>query len=200
MRYQRLLIVTASLLTLTACQPNALPKGYVYHGEAYKSPNPPQSKKITPEQRAVMGPQQADQFRLAVYDLADKLTKRAGMPPKAVFVHKPEPMTPFYASLDNDLRESLRHIGYQLADKPEDAYVFTYKATVLTDGKTPDVPGKPNVRIGLYVFDKKGEDGRMLTQEVGDYYIAGAGAMNIPFATFPGTFIPEPTGPGSFRE
>ena len=120
-----------SVLALTACaalsacsMPNSLPRGYAYHGEEYKSPNPPESPKFTSQQRASMGPEQADQFRMSVYSLVENLTNRAGMPPKPVYVMKPEPMTPFYANMDNDLRESLRHMGYRLTDTPENAYVI----------------------------------------------------------------------------
>lgn len=193
-----LLASGACLFALAACAPNAMPRGYAYHDEVYKSPNPPESAKFTREQRKEMGPEQADQFRLAVYELVDKLTLRAGIPPKPVFVQKPEPMTVFHANIDNDLRESLRHVGYQLADTSAGAYVFSYSVEVLKgpDGKKlPDDPSKPNVRIGLYVSDKIGDDSRVLTQEIGDYYIKGADVMNVPFASFPGTLIPEPTGP-----
>ncbi len=190
----------AAVIALTACQPNALPTGYVYHDQVYKSANPPESPKFTQEQRATMGPEQSDQFRLAIYDLVDKLTQRAGMPPKPVFVQKPEPMTVFHANLDNDLRESLRHVGYRLADMPVGAYVFSYSVEVFKkakDAPVVDDPSVPNVRIGLYVSDKLGDDSRILTQEIGDYYIKGADKMNLPFAFFPGTMIPEPTGPAS---
>ncbi len=188
-------------LGLAACSPNAMPKGYVYHDDPYKSPNPPESPKFTELQRSTMGPEQAEQFRMAVYTLVDNLTNRAGMPPKPVHVLKPEPMTPFYANLDNDLRESLRHVGYRLSDSPEGAYAFTYNAEILKKEKA--VPGdtSPNVRITLHVHDKAGEDGKLLTQELGDFYIQGAEELNVRFASFPGTFIPEPTGPGeNFRE
>ncbi len=192
----------AVLGALTACDvPNSVPRGYVYHADAYKSPNPPESPKFTELQRTTMGPEQADQFRLAVYTLVDNLTNRAGMPPKAVYVVKPEPMTPFYANFDNDLRESLRHVGYRLADKPDDAYPMSYKAEIIKkENRAPD-DASPNVHLTLYVHDKLGDDGRVLTEESGDFYIQGAESLNVPFAYFPGTFIPEPTGPGkNFRE
>ncbi len=192
------LSATLAVLTLAACDtPNMFPDGYVHYNEPYKSATPAESSKFTKEQRATMGPEQADQFRLATYQLAENLTRRAGMPPKSVFVMKPKPMTPFYANMDNDLRESLRHLGYTLADTPDNAYVFTYSAEVL--GKTP-TNGAPNVRLGLQVFDGLGAGSKMLTVEEGDFYIQGAETLNVPFASFPGTVIPEPTGPGTFRE
>lgn len=195
------IVLAAVGATLAACSPNAMPKGYVYHDDTYKSPNPPESPKFTQLQRSTMGPEQADQFRLAVYQLVDNLTMRAGMPPKPIFVHKPEPMTPFYANLDNDLRESMRHVGYRLSDTPDGAYVFAYTAETAKKEKGAPDDGTPNVRITLYVFDQIGENGKLLTQEAGDFYIRGAEELNVPFASFPGVLIPEPTGPGAnFRE
>ncbi len=195
----------AAVLALTACSiPNSLPRGYVYHQDEYKSPNPPESAKFTSQQRATMGPEQADQFRLSVYKLVENLTNRAGMPPKPVHVLKPEPMTPFYANMDNDLRESLRHMGYKLTDSTDGAYVFAYNAQILKkekpEGKDVVIDTSPNVRLILYVMDGAGEEAKILTQEEGVFYIRGAEELNVPFASFPGTFIPEPTGPGTFRE
>lgn len=188
---------------VAACAPNSMPKGYVYHGAEYKSPNPPESTKFTDEQRVTMGPEQADQFRLSVYQLVESLTRRAGMPPKNIFVLKPERMTPFYANMDNDLRESMRHMGYTLSDTPDNAYAFAYTAYVLKDGDMAQaLPSgqKPNVRLTLHVFDKAGDGAKLLTEETGDFFIQGAEKLDVPFASFPGKTIPEPTGPGTFRE
>jgi hypothetical protein len=199
-------LAVSACAALAACSmPNSLPRGYVYHQDEYKSPNPPESPKFTSQQRSAMGPEQADQFRLAVYGLVENLTNRAGMPPKPVFVMKPEPMTPFYANMDNDLRESLRHMGYRLADTPEGAYAFAYNANILKKPKTPKgeaavIDTSPNVHLVIHVLDGVGENANVLTQEEGDFYIRGAEDLNVPFASFPGTFIPEPTGPGNFRE
>ncbi len=193
-----ILILSGSLIALAACSgPNSIPRGYVYHSHEYKSPNPPPSKKFTEKQRATMGPEQADQFRMSVYQLVENLTNRAGLPPKPVYVLKPEPMTPFYANMDNDLRESLRHQGYKLSDTPEDAYVFAYSAVVSKDKDRAPEDMSPNAHLMIFVFDSAGEDAKLLTQEEGDFYIKGAETLNIPFASFPGQLIPEPTGPGS---
>lgn len=192
----------ASLLVLSACAlaalaacstPNSIPRGYAYHDREFKSPNPDPSKKFTQVQRNTMGPEQADQFRMAVYQLVENLTNRAGMPPKAVYVLKPEPMTAFYANMDNDLRESLRHLGYRLSDSPDDAYVFAYTAVTAKKDKMK-VPEEalPNAHITLYVFDGVGEDAKLLTQEAGDFYIRGAEELNVPFASFGSQLLPDP--------
>lgn len=191
------LLAVSTCAMLAACSmPNSLPRGYVYHQDEYKSPNPPPSSKFTMDQRATMGPEQADQFRMAVYSLVESLTNRAGMPPKPIYVMKPEPMTPFYANMDNDLRESLRHLGYRLSDSPEGAYAFAYNATVIKKPKVegaepPAIDTSPNVHLVIHVLDGVGEEAKLLTKEEGDFYIRGAEELNVPFATFPGTFIPH---------
>lgn len=170
-----------SALLLGACAtPNAIPTGYVYHGEEYKSPLPPESKKVTTAQREAMGPEQAEQYRDALYDLVNKLTERAGLPPKPIYVVPHDPMNAFYAQVDNDLREAMRHIGYELATAEADAYYFTYDAMLI---EKPDLGDEypeaammdgNNVEIILQVFDGKGEEATMLTEQRGQYYIQGA--------------------------
>ncbi len=126
-----------------------------------------------------MDAMQAEQFRDAVYDLLQRLTARAGMPPKPIYILAPEPMTTFYANIDNDLREGMRHIGYALSDIPTGAYVFAYDARLLERPRGVISTGEPNVEIVLKIFDSVSEDARMLSDEVGRYYIQGAETLNI---------------------
>lgn len=192
------LVLCGGSLALASCQvPHAFPTGYVHHGKEFKSATPPPSPKFTMVQRATMGVEQAEQFRLAVYSLVESLTTRAGLPPKPIYVLRADPMTPFYANIDSDVRESLRHMGYRLSDTPEGAYIMTYNATaikppVLPDGATPapvvissqDNTDVPNVIMALYVHDGVGEQSKLLTKEEGNFYIRGADVMSIPFANF----------------
>ncbi len=196
-----ILALSVCAAALTACStPNSLPDGYTHHNKPYKSQVPSQSGQFTTAQRQTMGPQQADQFRLAVYQLVDSLTERAGMPPKNIYVAKPEPMTAFYANMDNDIRESMRHVGYTLTDSPVDAYVFTYAATPLPN----PAAGAPNVHLAIHVYDGIGKDGKLLTSEEGDFFIQGAEKLQVPFAAFPEVvpgFLPQPTGgPENIRQ
>jgi hypothetical protein len=188
--------LTACLaLTLAACEtPNYFPDGYTHHAKPYKNQDPAPSPKFTQEMRATMGPEQADQFRLAVYALVERLTARAGLPPKPVFVVTPERITPLHAIIENNLRESLRHMGYTLADTADGAYPFAYSSVVIKDAEgkpLPDDGVSPNVRISPLVYDRMGEGSRLLTQEVGDFYIKGAPALNIPSINFPGLAAPD---------
>lgn len=197
-----LFLVAASVLSVAGCSlMKSVPTGYVYHGDAYKSATPPASTKFTALQRSTMGPEQSAQFRLAVYSLVDSLTTRAGMPPKPVYVLRPEKMTPFYSNFDNDLRESLRHVGYQLSDTPDNAYVVTYSAAVLDvaaakDTNAPVVVSStenntvPNVRMAIHVHDGLGEQGKLLTQETGDFYVRGADVMTILYPIYSNVYIP----------
>ena len=168
--------LSASLMSLSACGvygDHAMPTGYTYHHEEYKSPASVVSEKVTIEQKQYMDATQAGQFRNAVYDLLERLTMRAGMPPKPVYISAPTPMTTFYANLDNDLRESMRHIGYALSDSPQGAYVFTYEAVPLVDA------GNNNVQIALRVFDSYSAGARQLTEETGQYFIQGADLLTM---------------------
>jgi hypothetical protein len=196
MKTKALFTVCVSVLALTACDaPNYFPDGYVHHNKPYKSQLPPPSPKFTQAQRGVMGPEQADQFRMAMYQLVDTLTNRAGMPPKPVHVLKPEKMSALDMNLDNDLRESLRHVGYKLSDSPQGAYVMTYAAEVLKDkdGKVLSTSAEQgaNVRLTLYVHDSVGENSKLLTKESGDFFINGADEMAISPSFFEGVFVPD---------
>ena len=126
-----------------------------------------------------MDASQAEQFREATYDLLEKLTMRAGMPPKAVYISSPQPMTTFYANIDNDLRESMRHIGYAISDTPQNAYIFTYEATPLMNEGDAVAQSINNVQLTLRVFDSYTESARQLTEETGQYFIQGAELLEM---------------------
>lgn len=177
-----LFLMAASGVSLSACgigHPNAMPTGYTYHHEEFKSPTPAPTSKVTAKQRQNMDSVQAEQFRNAVYDLLNKMTMRAGLPPKPVYVLAPEPMTTFYANIDNDLRESMRTIGYAISDVPVGSYVFAYSAEEIDYPEGIEIAGQPNVELILRVFDAASPDARQLTEEKGRYFIKGADALYI---------------------
>lgn len=183
------LALGASVISISACSyghPNAMPSGYTYHHEDYKSPVPSTSSKVTIEQRKYMDAAQAEQFRDAVYDLLERLTMRAGMAPKPVYVMAPDPMTTFYANLDNDLRESMRHIGYAISDTPEGAYIFTYEALPLASLKDQPSNGSNNVQLTLRVFNMLSKEAQQLTEESGQYFIHGVESLNVIPASYRG--------------
>lgn len=176
------LIFGVSSLSLVACgigHPNSMPTGYTYHHEEYKSPTPTPSSKVTNKQRASMNMVQAEQFRNAVYDLLNKLTMRAGLPPKPVYVLAPDPLTTFYANIDNDLRESMRTLGYAISDVPVGSYVFAYSARQLEQSDGIDIEGQPNVELTIRVFDAANPNARQLTEETGRYFIKGARSLYV---------------------
>ncbi len=163
-------------------------RGYVHHNEPYKSPAPGPSSTFTDDQRVAMTPAQAKQIRRAVHDLARALTDRAGLAPRPVYVQSAEPLTPFYAMIDNDLRDVLVHIGYTLADRPDSAYVFTYEARHVDQPSpmkdTSAVHDAPNTDITLKIFNGAGRDATMLTKQSGTFHINVAEAMDMPGARF----------------
>lgn len=193
--FQTTLLVGAAALGLQACtgvNPSSMPTGYTYHQEVYKSADPIPSPRVTDEQREVMTAAQAEQFRLAVYELVDDLTLRAGLPPKPVYVAAPTPMTPFYSSIDNDLREALLNAGYVLSDTPEESYVFSYEAFILDapapqmdeDGNEIIIKDYENVRLALYVAKTLDVEGTKLTEQVADYRIEGAETLYMPVSSY----------------
>lgn len=199
---------------LAACSPNAFPTGYKYHNQAYKSPNPPPADipdhkkedvkraqaavKSAPEPMPIPAPQlntaQADQLRLSVYQLAESLTRRAGMPPKAVFVMSPETQSPVYEVMGSHLRDALRHLNYRVSDIPDNAYAITYAVQPVAMA----APGQGNTEVSLLVYDKAGDGAKLLTEESNLFFIEGgetlppvaAPVIAAPVAAAP---VPPPT-------
>jgi hypothetical protein len=171
-------VIALSLGACSTVEPNFLPKGYAHHGKVYKSQTPPPSQRVTNDQRAHMGPVQAEQFRTATYDILSRLTGRAGLPPKPAYIDAANPMTPFYANIDNDLREAMRSQGYRLSEMAEGSYIFKYKAELLPGYRSYDLEsaptGAPNIKLTLDVLTDIQGTMKVLTHEVGNYYIQGA--------------------------
>jgi hypothetical protein len=104
-------------------------------------------------------------------------------------VQSADPLPPFYAMIDNDLRDVLAHIGYALSQTPDGAYIFQYDAekidqsTTVKDGELDHQ--SPNVNLSISVIDGPGREGKVLTTQSGDYFIQGADDFSIPHANFP---------------
>ncbi|MEM8833396.1 MAG: hypothetical protein AAGB32_02530 [Pseudomonadota bacterium] len=188
-------LLSVSLGACMMAHPNPIPTGYTYHHDTYKSAAPPLSNTITTQQRRYMDEEQATQFRDGTYALLEGLTMRAGMPPKPIYVLAPNPMTNFYANIDNDLRDNMRHIGYALSDTPDDAYIFTYDASYIAPTDGTYVEGQPNVELTLRVFNEISETGRMLSEETGRFYIKGAETLKIQPTRYGMLPTPENTKP-----
>lgn len=177
MKFLSLFTLGLSTTALTACgagHPNPIPTGYTYHHQEYKSPDPTEAPHITTKQRQSMSSMQAEQFRDAVYEVLTRLTSRAGMPPKPVYILQPDEMTPFYANMDNNLRESMRHIGYAISDVPTGSYVFAYDVRNIAVSDTANSMSQPNIELAIEVFDAATPEAKQLAREVGRYYIKGA--------------------------
>lgn len=175
----------AAVTVLGACSgPGAMPRGYTYHQERFKSPPPGPSSKISDAARVSMTDDQARQIRVAVHELMRVLTDRAGLAPRPVYVQTADPLSPFYAMVDNDLRDVLAHIGYRLSDVPEGAYIFQYDAAPIKQSADSGADA-PNVTITIRVIDGPGRDAKMLTTQSDDFFIQGAEDLNISHARFP---------------
>lgn len=190
-------LIPAAML-VSGCQtlyaPHLFPTGYVYHKEEFKSPTPGQSAQFSKYDRAVLGKEFEQSVRSATYDLLGRLTKRAGLPPYPVYVLPGVPQTGISLMLDNDLREALRKLGYDLSDTQEQSYIMTYKAELLNRANAAD----PNVELVISVLSATGWDARLLTSEVGQYYIEGAERFlsSSPFVNH----VPTRVGTGGYQQ
>lgn len=185
---KRILFITGMMILTGCAGPGPMPRGYVHHGETYKSPAPGPTPVYSETQRETLTPTQAKGIRRAVHDVARALTDRAGLAPRPVYVHQADPLPPFYAMIDNDLREVLTHIGYTLASRPDGAYVFQYDAQKIDLPSPMKNPPRDhnasNVTLTLKIFDGATRDATMLTTQSGSYFIEGAEVMDIPRARF----------------
>ena len=147
-------------ISLSAC---TMPTGYVYHDGLYKTPTP----RGVPGANLISNTQSA-QISNAMQDLVGRLTARAGLAPKSVYVHTPKPATALQTLMDNDLRDALRRAGYRLASSPEEAgYVMTHDLSQIRDEIA-----RTSAEISIHVYNGlPGKDVSKLTSENGFYRI-----------------------------
>lgn len=169
-----ILIGGVSILTLAGCShPNAMPSGYTHHHDRFKSPDSSVSGKVASfqSQEEALSQMGVDQ---AVEDLLRKITARAGVSPKPVYVLTPEIMEPFYIVVDSALRKNMRDLGYAISNTETGAYAFAYTARNLSKPRGTENDGYPNVELMLKIYDSAASSARLLTEQAGNYYIEGA--------------------------
>ena len=156
------------LIGLAGCKPvydfNFMPSGYGVEEE-----EPKVDSILTQEQRHA--------WRNAVYEVVSRLTQRAGLPPKPVFVAYSGSQTPFYDNFDNDLREVLLESGYQLSASPDDSYGIIYSVRGLKPKRNKYIKG--NVELTLKVYSSQLQHGEFLTEETATFYIDGADGLQF---------------------
>jgi hypothetical protein len=168
-----------SALALSACQhPNAMPSGYTHHHEVFKSPDPaPVLTLQTTDNQDI--PLSLMDIDMAVEDLLRKVTARAGLPPKPVYILTPPKMTSFYSLIDSALRKNMRDLGYAISDTETGAYAFVYNARELRKPRGTENDGFPNVELVLQVYSALNKEARLLTEQSGNYFIEGASHTDI---------------------
>lgn len=179
MKYShKFFILGFSVLALNACShPNAMPSGYTYHHDRFKSADPsPALGVVKTNQESVLSQTDIDR---AVDDLLRKITARAGVSPKPVYIITPSMMTPFYSAVDDALRNTMRELGYALSDTQTGAYGFAYSGRNLSKPRGTDNDGYPNVELMLQIYDSVSDNARLLTQQAGNYFIEGAQDYSI---------------------
>lgn len=185
---KNLLIIGVSVLALHACKhPNAMPSGYTHHHDTYKSPDAtPAVKPATLDNQNVRLSQM--DIDDAVEDLLRKITARAGVSPKPVYILTPSETGAFYNIVDSALRKNMRDLGYAISDTQAGAYAFAYSARELRKPRGSENDGYPNIELTLSVFNKVGDDARLLTEQMGNYFIAGASDQDIRPVTYSSNF------------
>lgn len=144
---------------LSACE---MPTGYVYHDRLYKKP----VAQSTASDAKLISNTQAAQLYAAMADLTARLTERAGLAPRPVYVEPHVPASQIQTMMDNDLRDALRRSGYTLSSDPSSGYVITYRIkTVTLDQDTK------NAEISLDIHDGTQDARPLLTSETGFYVI-----------------------------
>jgi len=178
----RFFILSCSVLALSACgHPNAMPSGYTHHHEQYKSPDATPSQRMGALEDFDAGPAPLSQMDvdIAVDDLLRKITARAGVSPKPVYIMTPDNMGGFYTVVDSALRKNMRDLGYALSDTTTGAYAFAYSARALQKPRGSENDGYPNVEMMLQVFGDASDGARLLTEQTGNYFITGAQTQDI---------------------
>ena len=146
-------------LFLHACD---LPTGYVYHDQLYKVP----VESSSASGARLITNDQAAQIYTAVSDLTTRLTDRAGMAPRPVYVETKKPSLQIQTMMDNDLRDSLRSLGYTLTNDPAQGYIIAHRIKAVNMENSP-----LNAELTLDIYDGTQEDKRLLTSETGFYKI-----------------------------
>ncbi len=155
----RALALFFPVLLLSACN---MPTGYVYHDQLYKAPVQDSSASGA----ALISQTQAAQIYRAMSDLTTRLTQRAGLAPRPVYVETPAPATQIQTLMDNDLRDTLRRLGYTLTGDPAQGYVIAHRI------KPVKIENSPlNAEIALDIFDGRSKKETLLTSETGFYRI-----------------------------
>ncbi len=182
-----ILSVSVSLLSaglLSACgHPNAMPSGYTHHHNVKNAVDVSAADSVPLSSTYIAAPENqalslVDVDR-AVDDMLRKITARAGVPPKPVYILKPENPTPFYNAVDNALRTSMRDLGYAISDMKAGAYGMAYNARALRKPRGTENDGHPNVELMLQAYSNVESGARLLTEQSGNYFIKGAKAQDI---------------------
>lgn len=206
-----ILSISVSLIgvgLLSACgHPNAMPSGYTHHHEAKGSVDV-SADSVTPVVAPIYKSTSDDMvlslvdIDRAMDDMLRKITARAGVPPKPVFILRPAMPSPFYNAVDSALRTSMRDLGYAISDIETGAYGFAYNARNLSKPRGSENDGHPNVELMLQAYNKVGAGARLLSEQSGNYFIQGAQKQNIKPVEhkFSKTVVIEAIEPASFKQ
>jgi hypothetical protein len=121
--------------------PTAMPAGYSYHQNIYKSPPGPPAADIGYPFSSERNDVVVEKWQAAAGRLVSKLESDLNIQPQAVYVESLPHANAFNTSLDYVLREELRSRGYTLANTP--LHVLHLKPEIYLEGDEK-IPVEPN--------------------------------------------------------
>ncbi|MAE51644.1 MAG: hypothetical protein CMH27_07520 [Micavibrio sp.] len=112
-----------AILALSACEnmylkPLALPTGYTYHNDDYKSPPSPQASGIGYEYSAEKNAHILQNMRVKAEDMFAQIQAQTDLTGKALYVYNARHHDAQNAAFDHVLRDVVRKNGYVLAKAP----------------------------------------------------------------------------------
>ena len=119
------------LLGVAACQnyfvnPSAIPTGYKYHNQKYKTIPSPEPADLGYEYTVEQNDEILRSMRVKISQLLDQLEAENDLANKTVYVFTPHDHNAQNAAFDNVLRDELRARDYYLSGDPNDGYKLGY--------------------------------------------------------------------------
>lgn len=119
------------ILGLSACQnyiikPSALPSGYTYYEDKYKSPPSPEASDIGYAYNADQNEQVLDGMRIKAEELFGQLEENYDMDGVNFYIYSTQRQNAQNAAFDHALREVVRARGYMLSTNPVGAIGLAY--------------------------------------------------------------------------
>lgn len=119
------------ILGLTGCQnyfvkPSAIPSGYTYHNDLYKSPPSPEATNLGYTYSEAKNAQLVESMRVKALELFNQLESGYDMAGVGLYIYNTHSHNPQNATLDHVLRDIVREKGYRISSVPDGAIGLGY--------------------------------------------------------------------------